>query len=366
MSKSEIPRLLEALDAIKVETLVKAKGKKDLIFLYSNDTLTKAIDVLTKHGIQSAPVKDVVGKYWLGFLDVMDITTYILKIYCEGESGIPYPEIQWNKFSRDFELMEHKGTKYGNTPVRDVVGCASESYSETIPMPVFVPIPTDASVYSVVKWVLSQGHHRVAVYNQGALKTDITSVFTQSDVVQYLANNLALLGDYRNKSIEQLGLFQAKEVASISLRAPAIIALYVMYFNHVSSVAITHDTGEFFGAITPSDIKRIEAHNLANFLVPLEEFNRHFPGKLKYPVQGAASSSLESIITKMAIYRVHKVFILDHNKPIGVISTTDIMKWLVNLKVDFIPSVPSEVLSHLAVPKVQSQVIEEQVQKAQA
>jgi len=366
MSKEALPSLLEQLDGLKVETLLETKIRKDVISLSSNDTLSKAIDVLSTYGIQSAPVRDAVGKYWLGFLDVMDITTYILKIYCEGESGIPYPEIQWNKFSRDFELMEHKGVKYGNTLVRDVLGCSSESFSETIPMPVFVPIPSDASVFSVIKWVLSQGHHRVAIYKQGSPKSDITAVFTQSDVVQYLANNMQILGEFRYKTIEELGLFEPKEVASISLRAPAIIALYVMYFNHVSSVAITTDAGEMVGAITPSDIKRIQAHNLAHFLVPLVEFNRHFPGKLNFPLVGAASSTVESIISKMAAYRVHRIFILDiHLKPIGIVSTTDIMKWLANLKSEYIPPVPSELLSHLALPKIQAG-LEAERQKAQA
>jgi len=106
-------------------------------------------------------------------------------------------------------------------------------------------------------------------------------VFTQSDVIQYLASNLQLLGQARTKSVEEIGLFTRKEVASVSSRAPAIIALYVMYFNRVSSVAIVTNDGEMVGAITPSDIKRLPAKNLSKFLVPLVEFTRTYPGKVQ-------------------------------------------------------------------------------------
>jgi len=79
-TKEGLPQLVENLDKVKVQDLLDSKAHKGLIYLYSNDSLAKAIEVLSTHEIQSAPVKDVVGKYWLGFLDVMDITTYILKV----------------------------------------------------------------------------------------------------------------------------------------------------------------------------------------------------------------------------------------------------------------------------------------------
>lgn len=57
------------------------------------------------------------------------------------------------------------------------------------------------------------------------------------------------------------------------------------------------------------------------------------------PVVATPSTPLRTVITQMAMHRIHRVFIVDPKfKPVGVLSTTDIMRLIVSLHPSYSPT----------------------------
>ena len=157
------------------------------------------------------------------------------------------------------------------------------------------------------------------------------SVVSVSDIVRIIAM-------HASEWIPSLGAQPVSELVgnemispiTMSISAPAVQALYLMHVNHVSAVAIVDKAQRLVANFSASDIKGdadVSAllpqsmwNSIGNFLVTQQH-------RMRAPVAVRATDTLEHVVLQMAMYRVHRVWIIDgDSKPIGVCTAFDVIK----------------------------------------
>ncbi|KAG2439021.1 hypothetical protein HYH02_006549 [Chlamydomonas schloesseri] len=126
--------------------------------------------------------------------------------------------------------------------------------------------------------------HRVALFdNSGA----ITSVISQSDIVRFLADNSARLGELAGSTMSELG-WDDKRVVSCTPDTPALDAMRLMVCEGVSSLAVVAEPeeqeeggqeegaavagGRLLGNFSASEMRTMTAEHFGALSLPVGEF----------------------------------------------------------------------------------------------
>ena len=130
----------------------------------------------------------------------------------------------------------------------------------------------------------------------------------------------------------------------MSIHAPAITAFYLMHVHKVSAVAITDAEGTLVANLSASDIRvstiRIHKPTLQGFdathfgelVEPCSTYLTKKYGKITPPITCEKKNSFESVVTRLAQNRIHRMWIVDEKGcPTGVISLTDVMKKIADI-----------------------------------
>jgi CBS-domain-containing membrane protein len=310
------------LEKTLVRDLVKAKESNTIIYLDENSSVHDALQVLAKNNLISAPVRVSDAVDWLGFIDCLDILRLAIHMYTNGSNNIAedlkkIDKPEWSSWCRDINTMQHRDVRFGLTPLKKLIAGR--------PVDTFCPINDMGSVHELIEGILAKGAHRAPVMDD---RNDIKAIITQSDIVQLLFNNMDVLGDMKEKSIQELKI-GTHEVISMSIEAQAIHAFYLMIYHRVHAVALTHgSSGKLVANLSASDIKGLASENLSSLLLPVKKYlNAH--AKLKgVAISVKNDSTLEELITKFALFRVHHVWMLDEqDRAVGVIGLADLMKF---------------------------------------
>ena len=194
--------------------------------------------------------------------------------------------------------------------------------------PVFANTPL-----SLVIHIFSQGVHRVPIMDESGA---IVNVFSQSNVVQFLATNqcLNLIGQKGKKTLKELGL-GIKPVLAIDMHKKLIDAIHKMNNKtapRFSALPVVNEQGILIGNISASDLAKVGMETFHSLSSPLGEFiqRKEIPKRPMSTVTQA--TTLEALIKQLAKDHVHRVYVVDKdNKPISIISLTDIMKKVFSL-----------------------------------
>jgi len=257
-------------------------------YLEPSTTIGEAVKLLTEKQILSAPVllkKDAQDIDCLGFVDVIDCVEHVLD--------------QADKHLRGIADLEGFKSSIMYTDV-----CSILNQSNRNP---FIPVMDSAPLSSVLP-VLSSGIHRVPIFS--AKTKNLTGILTQSDFILLLASLTTDTG--LNSLFSQV---------------------YLIFFNYFITLFIlgtlVNEKEELKGCLSATDIKSF----------PLEEWVRLFQDVGSFladkhkdslnPVVVSPNSNFGEVLKKMVLSSVHRVFVVDdENKPVGVISMTDVIKWL--------------------------------------
>lgn len=165
--------------------------------------------------------------------------------------------------------------------------------------------------------------HRLAVFDDTGAVTDLLS---QSDVVGYLANTGVLDRSLGERTIALLNLGHARGgLAAVTPRVPTVEALQFMVSRDVSSVAVVDDAGHLVGNLSASDLRGIAGGALNHLALPVGEFlarRRERHGL----VTCAPESTFAAIVRRMAAQRVHRVYVVDQGKAVGIVTCTDVLQ----------------------------------------
>ncbi|XXQ35449.1 CBS domain-containing protein [Plasmodiophora brassicae] len=266
-------------------------GRKAIV-LSAATSVRQAVATLAENRILSAPVVESEGAV-RGFVDYMDIVAYmsatgdIEKRFTDRVDAVAGQ----SKLNPYLHLL-------GTTPIKTVVE------------------------------IFSSGIHRCAVFDREA---QVSGMVSQSDIVRYIAKHIhePHLQAYANATVAHAG-WGNRPVTSVREGESVKNVIMLMHERGVSAVAIVSRTGTLVGNFCLSDMRGIHEHNFERKLntCVVDYLQAESPDSLR-----AACTTLKStvgdVIRALATERLHRLWIVEQDHPIGVVTLTDVMTSLV-------------------------------------
>eukprot|EP01118_Nematostelium_gracile_P002785 TRINITY_DN130_c0_g1_i1.p1 TRINITY_DN130_c0_g1~~TRINITY_DN130_c0_g1_i1.p1 ORF type:complete len:336 (-),score=99.55 TRINITY_DN130_c0_g1_i1:126-1076(-) len=302
-----------------VDTIVPKQ--ENLVTIDSKQNVSSAFKALVTKNIYSAPVYDVTSKDWLGFIDLLDIVTYIVDIFEQQESFHTK-----DKSNLDFYDLLEQVKEFDLGDAGKIVGLAT---GRSINL-----IPSGSTVQQALEILLkTQGAHRLPIVNGKELK----SVLTQSALLSFINDHLkSLPASIRGKTIKESGI-GLKKVISVRMDTKAIEAFRLMVKNRIHAVAVLDEKGHIFSNLSAKDIRILEKDALFTKLykstldivqlIRAENLNAVMPS---FTI--TADCTIEDAIKKLVVCKVHRLYVEDAQKnPIGVVSLGDVLGLLTSI-----------------------------------
>jgi len=322
-SQSEVIFLpiFKRLDTTTLEQLFNLSGEhwinkrnKKVITINADASVSEALQVLSSNNILAAPVFDRETNSFLGLVDMMDILANVVSFYKEHDSADAKPgeevPVSW---CRNIETLQQRGEQFAKQPTTALIDRSRVDD--------FCPVSNHGTLFQVMDDVLSHNVHRVPVFDNS---DKVYNILSQSDLIQFLYENIRDIGIARFDTVEKLGL-GTPAVISMSARAKAIHAFFLMLYNRVQAVAIVSGNGELVGNLSASDLRGLDQNTFPQLLTPVMEFVKSVK-RHRGLITCKKDSTLESVLSKLANNKVHRLWVVnEHNCPTGVITLTDIM-----------------------------------------
>jgi len=299
-SPSIIPLLMET----KVKDLVDSSRK--LVKTSYEEDVSSLMRKLSDANVLSAVVVD--NGRAIGFVDVLDVMAFLLDI-TSNSTDITKESIQNLKWEGTCFGIEKSG--------------ALLNLSQNNP---FYSVTMDTSLWKVVEY-FSQEVHRVGVMSNG----DLVNVIAQSDIIQFLAYKGVWIGTKMEQSVLDSGISTLGAV-TVDMNTNTLEAIKTLRTFKISGVAVVDMNGRLVANFSASDLLAINKDNFSLITLPIWDFICKTHLTPKPPVYARPSDSVEVVLLKMCVHKIHRVFIVDqHMIPIGVVTMTDLMKWLVTV-----------------------------------
>jgi len=180
--------------------------------------------------------------------------------------------------------------------------------------------------------LFATGVQRCVLYNPSR---EISHVLTQMDVCRYLYNHLyenSRVQGVADQKLSQLGYNMRFDlVHTISSRATTRDAITRLY-NHAknSALAVVKDsTGALVGNFSASDIRGLYVETLPKLSTSLFDYLAKHSSASLSPVTLSPDSTFAMALRKLVDSKVHQCWIVNElYQPIGVITTTDIIRFI--------------------------------------
>jgi len=262
------------------------------------------LNVLQRENILSCPIVES-GRF-LGFVDVLDITGYIL--------------FTWKKLSYLYEqhLFPSKEV-FDQTPIKEVL-----NFSQ-IDDPAFVS--EDETLEDLIKIFMDPNCmnrlHRVAVVRE----SEIRNIISQSDVIHFAWEHMNEIDpNLLNKTVSDLG-YLMRGVIMTRIDTSVVEALEMLFKNKVSGLALVDQDFKFCGNLSASDLRGMHPSGFHFFNRSTLSFlckgvDQDYKGSISlYPT--ATFREVLQIVNQKGI---HRVYITQENGyPLGVISLIDVI-----------------------------------------
>jgi len=274
----------------------------------SHENISSVFGKIIENNITSVPVYDSRTKNYLGFVDIIDIATYIL-------NHVPESEI---KHSPD---NVHALNKIGSIRCDQIVNLSQRNP--------YIAIGSEATVGTAIELILKYSVHRLAIID--AEGSPVT-LLTQSRLVQFLAENLDKFPKLCKKCVADFKLGYTN-VVSITQDQSIRSAIELMHKNCVSGVPIVDSENKIIGTFSHSNL-RVLKYDFSNFNILYNTVAEFMKLDNKSPVLVLQSTTIEQLVNSIIHTKVHRVFVIDsRGKPIGIIVLSTLLRlFLENLE----------------------------------
>jgi len=274
-----------------------------LIHLETTDKLQFALNVLIKKNFYCIPVFSKNEKAFVGFVDLVDIVTYIVSLFDEK--------------SEEFQNMEENRKKYQDISLQTVMDLSKRN-------PIH-KISENSSLYEAMVMFENTSAHRLLVIRKN--DADVVHILTQSNIITWLSKHLNHFEEFSKTKIQDLNL-TAKEILTVRTTDLILFAFQLMAKNQVSAVPVVNPQGSYVGIISAKDLTVIQSKDTFSELFQTcgDYFSRWTkPGYL------SPENTLSEMLLKLHALKVHRLVILDDQKKvIGMVSLGYIIRILVN------------------------------------
>eukprot|EP01027_Heterolobosea_sp_BB2_P018537 GEZU01026098.1.p1 GENE.GEZU01026098.1~~GEZU01026098.1.p1 ORF type:complete len:232 (-),score=66.88 GEZU01026098.1:17-712(-) len=219
---------------------VLPQADRPVVTIRDEEAVEKALKLLAKENISSAPVLDAEHKC-IGLIDVLDCVKFALDLYFETTKELEASE--WKNYAVSLCFGLQKVKNIANTSKRNP----------------YRPMKKDVSLREVLQ-EFARGVHRIPVVDDNG---KIVQMFSQLDCILYLSKNFRDFftnSDFSKKSIRELRLGQLPDkddnliLFSVESTDLAINAYRLMHEAGISAVGIEKD-GKIIGNLSASDLK---------------------------------------------------------------------------------------------------------------
>jgi len=286
---------LDVLKQTKVSGLLCTNGKITTIF--SERTIEDCLWKLKKHKFLSLPVLDSKTVNFLGFVDTLDVATYVV---AKMNSDWPFEKI-----------IQH--------PIGHVL-----NYSKRDPT---CTLPNSSNLNDVLQ-LLSKAIHRVAIVDMTEPGL-LLNVITQLALLQFIVK-------HTNKIPQQLLQTKVRDLAlhhkviSISGSETALEALRSIKSQDVTSAAITVE-GKLVACLSCADLRGLTYSSFeAMKSLCTIDFLKSLHSHDITPAIATPETTFETLLLKFAA-GLHRIFVvkdIESMKPEGAISLTDVLRCL--------------------------------------
>lgn len=286
----------EELFGINVESLLK--GKDAAVTVDSKLSQGEVLELLAKNRILSVPVLGQ-DKKVVGLASALDILTVLVL-----DPQLSAPD------QVDAKLLESRLTTLKD-PINGVIGATGD---------------TDLALSFDAKDKLTsllnsfcQGVHRVVIGSG-----DKQYIVSQTDVLRYFLQNVAKLGPVSKQRVDELVNTRDAKLTKISSDSTALSAFRQIVVAGAAAAPIVDSKGALVAGLSSSDVRGLTTARTKELLLPVLEFL----GKEKEvgePVTVAPETTLVDVIKKLIGSKVHRAWVVDGDKLVGVISMSDII-----------------------------------------
>eukprot|EP01010_Urceolus_cornutus_P005267 NODE_906_length_1242_cov_208.969824_g691_i0.p2 GENE.NODE_906_length_1242_cov_208.969824_g691_i0~~NODE_906_length_1242_cov_208.969824_g691_i0.p2 ORF type:complete len:297 (+),score=82.46 NODE_906_length_1242_cov_208.969824_g691_i0:212-1102(+) len=293
-----------SIEDVTIDEVMRSIGKDKqpkVMMLEEGSTVRDAFNILGAQGCLSAPVTGIEGIF-RGIVDVQDLLSVVVTA-C-GDS-VPTG-------SALSALLDK--TLVGLTEGRDVG---------------FLPagLSRKRKLRDVVHDVFNRLRvHRLFINDCDA---EVTGIFTQSDVLKFLARSADAVPKTTLAEVE----LASKPVISVPEEATALSAFIKMAEQRLHLAAVVGADGVLTGVISSSDLRGMAESDFPLLEKPVNEFRKapksHHSPSPPDAISFPSSTSLTDVITRLAATGAHGGFVVDEaGRPVGVLTLTDLLVYL--------------------------------------
>lgn len=302
----------------------KRDSTDDLLVLRATDTIQSALKKLCERQVHGAPVQS--DDSVIGFFDVRDLVSAMLEAFSKGRTR---EELNWAEFETDFQQISVRGMYFGTRLLSEVVNASGSDGWATV--------YASGTLGQLAEEMVAAKAHRVGVVSE---KNVLHSVVSVSELVTFVATHAS---EWAAADLPPVGvLFPMDVPISMSWNAPAIQAFYLMHVHRVSGVAILDESGALVGNVSAADLRDSSYTQIyvpttfRDLFLPLRSFLVKKAGRSSGssvhsapPVSCSPGSTLETVTLQMAMFGVHRVYVVDEKRhPVGVITAFDVLRKL--------------------------------------
>eukprot|EP00808_Paulinella_micropora_P032353 g67653.t1 len=318
---SELPEAAKQfLQKSTLGDVLKRTAARELVTIKADSTVEAALLLMQKERINSVPVLDKSAKI-IGVLNMLDLSTAISFAPCFKKYKDEPLKLQTIESA---EFHATLNTDIMLQAVEELLGTSSEGTR-----PVWEYKEEDSLL--VALQVFGSRQHRITVrLADGKLRN-----LSQSDVLQFLRGRLEVFGGLAGESVGKLGLVKEHKVVTVDQHESALCGYRKAYNDgwEVSALPVVDGAGQIVATLSKSDLRGLGPTGMGRLLLPVKEFLAIAPaspsqGQIRPTLACRPSSTLKELILKLAFGRVHRIWMCENNKTMGVVSLTDIMSKL--------------------------------------
>jgi CBS-domain-containing membrane protein len=165
--------------------------------------------------------------------------------------------------------------------------------------------------------------HRALVINA---EKKIERVITQTDVLRMIGRNEKLIRQATSSSLSEL-LMITRDVHTRPDSTSCVDLVLAMRKLDICVIGIVNEDGKLVDSFSVSDLRGVTPQILASLILPPVSFKSFLSKRiLEPPVHVKEDSLFGDLITKMINSHLHVVYLVEEEKPTGIITLTDVIR----------------------------------------
>lgn len=283
-----------------------------LIFIDSEYSVKQAFETLISHNLTSVPVSDTKGSLKsCSTFDYSDLNTYLLLIM----DKIPFAELSIDtsdKTYNEYIQSQMKKAKKGEEVSVNFITNVNPKNS-------FIKFNENDVLYNVME-ALGNGVHRVAI-TDSLPDENIVGILSQRRLIKFMwenARRFPSLDFLFNSTLQELDVGSSNPI-TIYEDQPLIEALYKMFKERISSLAVVDRSKSLIGNISIVDVQNVSSsknsHLLFKSVLHFISYNLTQKGIEKgqdqFPIFHVnKQTSLGRVIAKLVATQSHRLWIV--------------------------------------------------------